>query len=221
MCGIARSCLRVLAAFFLVLALDLCSSFHALHGCYPCGMGVRSRSTPEKFTTLLMARVALTREKGSNDKLRGLLEAVGVRCVEIPCIAFTAGPDLGRLTEEMKACDIVVISSPHAARVFLEYWEAADKPEVKISTVGKGTSKPLIEAGLHPFFEPSDATAATLSAELPESHGKKVLYPTSAIAENTMQVGLESRGFQVTRLNTYNTIDARWTDQECTGDCEW
>ena len=71
--------------------------------------------------------------------------------------------------------------------------------------------------GISPFFEPSDSTAATLSAELPDIYGKNVLYPTSSIAKNVMQLGLEKRGFSVKRLNTYETVDATWSDADLTG----
>mmetsp|Transcript_31382 Transcript_31382/g.46365 ORF Transcript_31382/g.46365 Transcript_31382/m.46365 type:complete len:133 (+) Transcript_31382:251-649(+) len=37
-----------------------------------------------------------------------------------------------------------------------------------------------------------------------------VLYPASQKAKNTLQDGLEARGFTVTRLNTYDTIPATW-----------
>ena len=162
-------------------------------------------------------RVALTRERGSNAKLQRLLEKEGIECVEIPCIAFSPGQDLGRLVKEMLENDVVVISSPHAASVFVDCWNQSGKPKVRVSAVGKGTSKPLQDAGITPFFEPSDATALTLSAELPDSFGKRVLYPTSAIADNTMQKGLEQRGFQVTRLNTYETVEASWSDFDIKG----
>lgn len=53
--------------------------------------------------------------------------------------------------------------------------------------------------------------AETLAKELPLDYGRKVLYPTSSIAENVLQLGLEARGFEVTRLNTYETVEAEWS----------
>lgn len=44
--------------------------------------------------------------------------------------------------------------------------------------------------------------------------GKTVLYPSSALADNTLKQGLESRGFVVTRLKTYDTIPSTWTDEQ-------
>ena len=50
--------------------------------------------------------------------------------------------------------------------------------------------------------------------ELPSNLGNTVLYPSSAIAENTLEKGLQNRNFKVTRLNTYNTVPAIWTSAQ-------
>lgn len=73
-----------------------------------------------------------------------------------------------------------------------------------------GTSKALARCApsIQPGFVPSIANAETLSGELPLPASKQhwqVLYPASAKAKNTLQGGLESRGCEVLRLNTYST----------------
>ena len=160
------------------------------------------------------ALVALTRENGANDKLMNLLS--GERCVELPCIAFASGEDVDELPKALDECDLVVLTSPQAAKVFIAACEEAGRaPEsVKIATVGKGTSKPLQERGFHTLFEPSDSTAATLAVELPDTWGKRILYPSSALAEAKLETGLSSRGFDVTRLNTYDTIENPWSEDQ-------
>ena len=146
--------------------------------------------------SLCMVKIALTREEGGNDKLAQLLQGYDV--CEIPCIMFAGGEDSSKLPDAIKVHDVIVITSPQAAKVFLDSWESAGKPDnLKIATVGEGSSKPLRAAGLTPLFEPSDSTALTLAAELPTSLGETVLYPSSAIAENTLVEGLEKRGFKV------------------------
>jgi uroporphyrinogen-III synthase len=156
-------------------------------------------------------RVALTREAGANEKLRRMLEG-SVNCVELPCIDFGPGPDASRLSTEITRHDLVILSSPKAASIFINAWREEGCPAVKIATVGKGTSSNLVAEGLLPIFEPSDSTAETLAAELPTSLGLSVLYPTSSIAATTLESGLMQRGFKVTRLNTYETISAKWND---------
>ena len=161
--------------------------------------------------SLKAVRIGLTREEGTNDKLSKLL--TDLECIEIPCIQFFEGDGVSKLQHEMLKNDIIIITSPQSANVFLNEWIKAGKPKVNVAVVGKGTALPLIAKGIEPVFQPSDATAVTLAKEIPYDWGKKVLYPTSGIAENTLQSGLESRGFTVTRLNTYTTGPAVWTSE--------
>ena len=156
--------------------------------------------------------VALTRELGANDKVLALLD--GVKCVELPCIAFSKGIDFDRLTSELKLHDAVVISSPQSASVLGEAWERAGRPKLAVASVGKGTTLALEKVGIPPIFEPSDATAKVLAKELPAHLGPSVLYPTSNLAADTLQDDLESRGFEVTRLETYTTQPSVWTTAE-------
>ena len=161
----------------------------------------------------LNARVALTREEGSNNKVIDILKQKNIDFIELPCIAFAPGKDEHLLGEQMKKCDIIILSSPQAASVFISNWKKSGMPNVKVASIGKGTSKPLQSVGINPFFEPSDSTAETLAKELPKDSGNKILYPTSILAENLMQMELEKRGFEVIRLNTYETIEAPWTSE--------
>jgi len=158
-------------------------------------------------------KVALTRELGKNDKLKSLLPD-SVETYELPCIMFDAGRDLNRLQAEMSLHDIIIITSPQSASIFIEQWQAKGCPVIQVATVGKGTSKPLLDVGINVIFEPSDSTAVVLAQELPISYGSSVLYPTSNLADNKLQDGLESRDFQVTRLETYATVPSIWSDED-------
>ncbi|CAM9484237.1 unnamed protein product, partial [Discosporangium mesarthrocarpum] len=174
-------------------------------------------------------KVALTREAGKNSKLQGLLNEVGVSTLEIPCIAHAEGPDLSELPGalQQECLSYVVITSPEAAKVFLGGWEAAGKPPVSVACVGKATGEALRKGGVQPVFTPSKATGETLAAELPlpsrvtaSGATPRVLYPASARALQTLEEGLQNRGFEVQRLDTYNTVPAAWgaveeTDAGC------
>lgn len=161
------------------------------------------RRSPNLLYAIPSTTIALTREDGSNDKLMALLK--GYKCYEIPCIMFEKGEDLHRLPNEILQNDLIIITSPQAAKVFINSFETSNNDNsskdliqsVKVVSIGKGTSKPLLDKGIVPVFEPSDSTAETLAKELPLSFGKRVLYPSSAIAENTLVKGLEERGFSV------------------------
>ena len=54
------------------------------------------------------------------------------------------------------------------------------------------------------------ATGKTLGAELPKIPGgaNRVLYPASAKASDELQGSLIQSGYEVVRLNTYNTVCA-------------
>jgi uroporphyrinogen-III synthase len=153
--------------------------------------------TKNKFRSLckMQSTVALTRELGANDKLKSLLH--GVECIEIPCIQFAVGEDIEKLGNAIISHDIVIITSPQASSIFIQSWKDANKPPVKVVSVGKGTSKPLIVEGILPVFEPSDSTGEVLASEIPRYLGDSILYPCSALADNKVVKILLDRGFNV------------------------
>ena len=143
-------------------------------------------------------KVALTREEGNNDKMMKILKSnCKLDLIELPCIAFDVGPDVDKLASSLTVNDLIVITSPQAASVLIDVWQSNGKPDLKVVSVGKGTSKPLIAVGINPVFEPSDSTGETLATELPTSIGNSVLYPSSSLADNKLTDILSSRGFKV------------------------
>lgn len=171
-----------------------------------------TRSYPST-TSLHAIKVALTRERGKNAQLEAMLS--NVECLEIPCIAFQTEPGASNIMQLAEQHDIVLITSPQAAKVFLDSWhQSPGKAKPRIVTVGKGTSKPLLAEGFQCDFEPTEATAACLAQELPLSLGKTILYPCSAIASDNLASDLNARGFEVTRLETYRTVPALWSEQD-------
>jgi uroporphyrinogen-III synthase len=166
---------------------------------------------------LQVAPVALTRELGKNGKLAEALRGRGIPSVELPCIAHAEGADRRSLAPALKeepGYGYVAITSPEAAKVFLEGWLAAGKPSVSVASVGEATAAALRSGGVDPVFTPSKANAETLAAELPMSSPPTVLYPASARAQKTLEEGLGKRGFLVRRLSTYDTVPAVWGGHE-------
>lgn len=169
--------------------------------------------------------VALTREEGKNGKL---LKAIGeskhrdrIRPVELPCIEHADGPDYDRLPETLRnqRWDYVAVTSPEAARVLASAWWERDGPArpapealPKVAAVGTATEKALEENGIGVSFTPSTAIAKVFCKELPGGAGSRVLYPASFRARTTLQDGLAERGFEVVRLDTYDTVTATWDD---------
>jgi uroporphyrinogen-III synthase len=166
--------------------------------------------------------VALTREDGKNFKFIQRITSDPnlndlVNLVEIPCIEHANGPDFDNLgsTLTSQKWDYVVVTSPEAARVAASAWDVVRDNPPPVAAVGKATEETLEEFGIPVTFCPSKATAKTLAAELiSKGEGTTVLYPASNRAMNTLQDCLSSRGFAVTRLNTYDTITANWSDEQ-------
>lgn len=154
-------------------------------------------------------RVLLTRELGKNDKLQTALSPYGLTCMELPLIEHSDGPDKSRLPGLLatKAFDWVAVTSPEAAAVFLEAWEEAGKPFVRIAVVGGGTGEILQAGGVVPAYTATKSTAKVMGSELPKLPGgdNTVLYPASVRASRDLQDSLATSGFTVTRLDTYNT----------------
>ncbi|KMT19333.1 hypothetical protein BVRB_1g013360 [Beta vulgaris subsp. vulgaris] len=167
--------------------------------------------------------VVVTRERGKNGKLITALAKHGIHCLELPLIEHAEGPDLDKLHSALieTRFDWIVITSPEAGLVFLEAWRTAGSPSVKVGVVGAGTASVFKDVGqssngLKIAFAPSKATAKVLASELPKHGDEKcrVLYPASVKASNEIEEGLSTRGFDVTRLNTYTTVAVRHVDPQ-------
>lgn len=213
--------------FALSLLLSQSSSFVPTRQSTRCSPGSPLCASAENAESPIV--IAMTREEGKNGKLQkqlteqlekaNLLDRVDI--VELPCIAHADGPDLDKLGETLtnQAWDYVAITSPEAARVLATAWDAdafVSHPPPRVAVVGKATEAALSKAGIPVAFCPSKATAKALVQELPAtSESTTLLYPASAKAAQTLQDGLTQRGFQVTRLDTYDTVTATWsTDQK-------
>ncbi|CAK9159172.1 unnamed protein product [Ilex paraguariensis] len=168
-------------------------------------------------------KVVVTRERGKNGKLINALAKHGINCLELPLIQHMKLPDLDRLCSVLSdtAFDWIIITSPEAGSVFLDAWKAAGTPNVKVGVVGAGTASIFEEVAqsskqyLDIAFAPSKAIGKVLASELPKHGNKKstVLYPASAKASSEIEEGLSRRGFEVTRLNTYNTVPVHLVDE--------
>ncbi|KAG0480328.1 hypothetical protein HPP92_011186 [Vanilla planifolia] len=175
--------------------------------------------------------VVVTREKGKNGKLINALANHNIVCLELPLVKHTQGPDLHKLSSLLQDVmfDWIVITSPEAGSVFLEAWRAAGSPRAQIGVVGTGTASVFHEVSQLPdrtldvaFFLQKlmlnlirSATGKALASELPKNGDRtyKVLYPASVKADNEIEEGLSNRGFEVTRLNTYNTVPVQEVEQ--------
>jgi uroporphyrinogen-III synthase len=110
--------------------------------------------------------------------------------------------------------------SPQAASVFLEVALSCQSYQpTNVVAIGEATGEILRKAGATIVFSPSKSLAKVLGDELPLVPGgsHRVLYPASRRAASTLEDKLSGRGFEVVRLNTYDTVPAEWTPREEVG----
>lgn len=195
----------------------------------------KSSSLDSTEADIFTVTVALTREKGKNEKLQEALNAhptkkmlensMKMNLVEMPSIEHTDGPDLEAFQLKAKEdpsfsnYDYIVITSPESAKVFGESVQAAEV-STKIAVVGKATKKALTKLGFEVDFVPSKADGETLAEELPPANEMRlntIFYPASAKAAETIQENLEKRkdaSFRVERMNTYDTVPIIFSDEK-------
>ncbi|PKA52972.1 Uroporphyrinogen-III synthase, chloroplastic [Apostasia shenzhenica] len=182
---------------------------------------LRAAFASSSASTAAKPDVVVTREQGKNAKLINALAKHRIHCLEVPLIKHTQGPDFDKLPSVLQdfIFDWIVITSPEAGTVFLEAWKTAGSPKVRIGVVGAGTSSVFHELLQSPdrtleiAFSPSKAKGKVLALELPcYGDSCKVLYPASLKAGNDIEEGLTARGFEVVRLNTYDTAPVQQVD---------
>eukprot|EP00656_Telonema_subtile_P007032 TRINITY_DN13284_c0_g1_i2.p1 TRINITY_DN13284_c0_g1~~TRINITY_DN13284_c0_g1_i2.p1 ORF type:complete len:347 (+),score=52.37 TRINITY_DN13284_c0_g1_i2:150-1190(+) len=158
--------------------------------------------------------VALTRGADHNPELASKLQAHGLRTVELPCVEYTTDQQQHlALTHQLKAgrWDLIVVTSPHAAGLVVQAWRGAGRPQVHLASLGSGTSRPLLAAGLTPVLQPAVASVEQLAELFPSVAPlapRSVLWPTTEKASSLLEDRLCSKGYSVNRLNVYNTKPA-------------
>lgn len=213
--------------FLISVAVVLCFSFHGTTAFVP-RISLLSKSI--QSTTSVAATeqscivVTLTREDGKNDKLRSKINDDNqlenkIDLLELPCIEHAVGPDYDSLSSTLlsRQWDYVAVTSPEAANVLASAWDDVRGNPPPVVAVGKATEEKLEDFGISVAFVPSKATAATLAKELELRDGEiltSVLYPASAKAKKTLENDLAARGFDVKRINTYDTVTATWADDQ-------
>jgi uroporphyrinogen-III synthase len=147
-------------------------------------------------------RVLVTRAAEDSAELVGLLRERGARPLLLPCIAFEDGPDAPRVAEAVRRAELVIVSSPHAARRL-----AALVPELgraRLAAVGEATARALPGEARAPR---AGAGAQALLDELGDSvRGKRVVLPRAERGTPALASGLKSAGAVVEELVLYRTV---------------
>ena len=165
-------------------------------------------STPVARGTLAGRRVVVTRAAEDAGELEALLSARGATPVRFPCIAFEDGPDLERIVQRVRERpDLVVVSSPHAARRLVELIGEISSP---LAAVGAATAALL--PGNVTVPEAGAGAEALLTALAPRVRGKRVLLPRAEQGTPALADGLRHAGAIVEELTLYRTVTPRTAD---------
>jgi len=147
-------------------------------------------------------RVLVTRATEDCQELEELLRARGAVPLRMPCIAFQDAPGAAGVAQAMATADLVVVSSPHAARRLRAL--CPELPRMSLAAVGEGTAKELPARVRTPK---SGGGAQALLDELGDSvRGKRVLVPRPERATPGLTAGLRSRGAVVEEFVLYKTV---------------
>lgn len=160
--------------------------------------------------------VAVTRPGATAGRLGELLQQAGAVVTHWPCIRFDRPADPDRLAaavSELETYDWVAVTSPRAARRWLEAVAAASgagpgrRPPA--AAAGPATAAELREAGW-PVRRVADTYSAgglvAAFASAGDSMGARILFPCSDRAGDELPEGLRRLGAEVVRVTAYRTV---------------
>lgn len=175
--------------------------------------------------SLRTRRIVVTRSSAAGDQLVQRLTGLGASVVWCPCIA-TLPPHntrtLRRAAKTIQSFDWVLFTSPNAVEAFSNSI-AAEKLEISrldvaVGVVGHSTAKAARSFGWPVDFVPDFNSGAALAHTLPRewatqmgairTNGARVVLPRADIASAEMPAILRERGFEVTEVVAYRTVDA-------------
>lgn len=144
-------------------------------------------------------------------ELAGKLEAEGAEAVVVPAIRIVAPASWTAADEAITRApnyDWIVFTSVNGVESLMQRLEETGSdtgtlPE-KVGAIGPGTRRALEAYGLKVDWMPSSYTSVTVADELPDPPAKVMLIRAD-IATKELDLALEARGFEVTRIDAYGT----------------
>jgi hydroxymethylbilane synthase len=157
--------------------------------------------------------VLVTRPDGQLAPFVEALTANGLRSVVVPAIAIEPahpGAPLDAALRGLGDHDRAVVTSPSGARAVIDAAArlGCDLSVVRWASVGETTRRILEEGGAREVWVPRRASGAGIGAELPGTHGERVLLLRGSLAEDDLPSALRARGFEVAEAEAYQTIEA-------------
>ncbi len=155
--------------------------------------------------TLAGLRVLVTRAAEDAPELEALLRERGATPMRMPCITFADGPDTARIAAAIRDgdADLVVVSSPHAARRLLALCGPLRLP---LAAVGAATAHEL--QGEVQVPRQGTGGEALLRELRGRVQGLRVLVPRAEGGNPALVDGLRDAGARVEALTLYRTVTA-------------
>lgn len=167
--------------------------------------------------------VVVTRARAQASDLRGALELMGARVIELPVIRIepiTGSPELDAALGDLAAYDVIVVTSANgvdqlAARMAERGLDARSlRPDQTVVAIGPATAAALAAHGIRADLVPDrfvgEAVLEALAATPVE--GRRVLIARARDARPVVADGLRDRGAQVDDVAVYETVAERPPD---------
>ena len=167
--------------------------------------------------------VVVTRARAQASDLRGALELMGARVIELPVIRIepiTGSPELDAALSDVAAYDVIVFTSANgvdemAARMAERGLDARSlRPDQVVVAIGPATAAALAAHGIRADVVPDrfvgEAVLEALAATPVE--GRRVLIARARDARPVVADGLRDRGAQVDDVAVYETVAERPPD---------
>jgi len=175
-------------------------------------------------------RVMVTRPADQAEEMNALLRIHGAEILPLPTIATSAYEDKPRWSELKIAFsrdkkeswerrnDWLIFTSENGVRYFIRQlfdqgYDCRSLGAFKIAAVGSGTSRELSKHGFYADFIPSNATTASLAAELSEhisGDASRVIRIRGNLGDDRVERALETAGANVLPLQVYTTFTPQW-----------
>ena len=170
-----------------------------------------------KHLPLFGKRVILCRQKTQYETWYNSLQLAGAEVVYLPLIETQLNSmESNQLSLSLlKSVTCLVFTSTNAVTHFfsilnINHLDIRNCSHLKIYSLGSSITELLNSYGLHPEFEAELANIKGVidlfSQKLNSEH---ILYVTSTLASNELQLECETRGATFTRLNIYKTISIK------------
>ncbi len=197
----------------------------AVEPCSMLGVSVTRTGAPNRRPSdrpLSGRTVAVTRAAEQAGPLVARLEALGAEVLEVPLIVIAdpvdGGAALRAAVDTLGEYDWVVLTSPNAARRFLDAAAQHVGPWPKLAAVGPGTAQVVLDRGRAVDLVPKRVIGEGLveafpappsrAPTAPSAGRNRVLFPRAEVARAVVADGLTQKGWIVDVVDAYRTVPA-------------